>query len=72
MGARFGLFFDLLTNAIIADRKFLAVNLAFYLPDRFDRTQRGSLAPRNQKEVSGAAQYLMEILFRAFSFCPIW
>jgi len=43
-------------------------------PGRFlQRNRAGSfLDNRNQKEVSGAALYLMETLIRHFDFCPAW
>ena len=56
--------FDILTNATSrgpqavyytkSDRKFVAVDLAFYLPGQFDRTQPGLFGARTQKEVGGS------------------
>src|SRR5258708_24072900 len=46
-----------------ADGKFVAVDLAFYLPRSFDRTRAGGcLTARNQREVSGAAKPYREAL----------
>jgi hypothetical protein len=52
--------------------KSSAVDLAFYLPGRFDRTQPGDLGTRNQKEVGGAALYLNGDAIPTSRFGRVW